>query len=81
MMNRSIPAIEGGTPIRDSFLPFCRAPIDDGDIERVADTLRSGWLTIGPKTEEFEALLAAYLGVPHVIAVSSCSEASDRGMR
>jgi dTDP-4-amino-4,6-dideoxygalactose transaminase len=74
-MSKSIPAIEGGSPIRDSFLPFCRAPIDEGDIERVADTLRSGWLTIGPKTEEFETLLSAYLGVPHVIAVSSCSEA------
>jgi len=74
-MSASLPAIEGGTPVRDSFLPFCRAPIDDGDIARVAETLRSGWLTIGPKTDEFEKLLAAYLGVPYVIAVSSCSEA------
>ena len=74
-MNQSIPAIENGTPVRDSFLPFCRAPIDESDIETVAETLRSGWLTIGPKTEEFEKLLASYLGVPHAIAVSSCSEA------
>jgi dTDP-4-amino-4,6-dideoxygalactose transaminase len=74
-MSKSIPASEGGTPVRDSFLPFCRAPIDDGDIERMAETLRSGWLTIGPKTEEFEKLLSAYLEVPYVVAVSSCSEA------
>ncbi|MFH1754481.1 MAG: DegT/DnrJ/EryC1/StrS aminotransferase family protein [Candidatus Latescibacterota bacterium] len=74
-MNKPKPAIEGGIPVRDSFLPFCRAPIDDRDIEMIADTLRSGWLTIGPRTEEFEALLAGYLGVRHAIAVSSCSEA------
>lgn len=74
-MSKSIPALEGGTPIRHTFLPFCRAPIDDHDIEQVADTLRSGWLTIGPRTEEFEKLLERYLEVHHAIAVSSCSEA------
>jgi dTDP-4-amino-4,6-dideoxygalactose transaminase len=74
-MSKSIPAIEDGIPIRDSFLPFCRAPIDDRDIEEVAEALRSGWLTIGPKTEEFERRLAGHLGVPYVIGVSSCSEA------
>jgi dTDP-4-amino-4,6-dideoxygalactose transaminase len=41
----------------------------------VAEAVRSGWLTVGPRTVEFEKRLREYLGVRHVIAVSSCSEA------
>ncbi|NIM19611.1 MAG: aminotransferase class I/II-fold pyridoxal phosphate-dependent enzyme [Candidatus Latescibacteria bacterium] len=74
-MQKHKPALDGGTPVRDTFLPFYRAPIDDEDIECVAETLRSGWLTVGPKTEEFEAAIESYLGVKHAIVLSSCSEA------
>jgi dTDP-4-amino-4,6-dideoxygalactose transaminase len=69
------PAIEGGTPVRAAMLPFYRAAIDERDIESVVDTLRSGWLTVGPRTERLERVVAEYLGVDHVVAVSSCSEA------
>ena len=69
------PAIEGGTPVRSTMLPFYRAAIDERDIESVVDTLRSGWLTVGPRTERLERVVAEYLGVDHVVAVSSCSEA------
>jgi dTDP-4-amino-4,6-dideoxygalactose transaminase len=41
----------------------------------VADTLRSGWLTMGPRTAEFEAAFAERLGVPHAIALSSATAA------
>jgi dTDP-4-amino-4,6-dideoxygalactose transaminase len=73
--NKKTPAIEGGRPVRQTLLPFFRAPISEHDVEAAAEALRSGWLTIGPRTEQFEAALARYLGVEHVVAVSSCSEA------
>jgi perosamine synthetase len=45
--------------------------IDDSDIEHVIEVIRSGRLALGPKTEEFERLVADYVGVKHSIAVSS----------
>ena len=69
------PAIEGGNPVRSEFLPFFRPAIDQSDIDVVTDTLKSGWLTLGPKTQELEKQLSAYLGAPHVSAVSSCTAA------
>ena len=45
------------------------------DIAAVADTLRSGWLTMGPRTAAFEEAFAAQLGVRHAVAVSSCTAA------
>jgi dTDP-4-amino-4,6-dideoxygalactose transaminase len=69
------PAIEGGTPVRKTPLPFFKVPINETDVERVAATLRSGWLTAGPQTERLEHVLAEYLGVGQVLVVSSCSEA------
>ncbi len=75
MVGKVKPALEGGPPVRESLLPFYRVPIEEADIAEVAETLRSGWLTLGPKTEAFEIAIASYLGVKHAIAVSSCSEA------
>jgi dTDP-4-amino-4,6-dideoxygalactose transaminase len=67
--------VAGGTPVRDRPLPFFRAAVGEDDIERVGETLRSGWLTSGPRALELEARLRAYLGVEHTVVVSSCSEA------
>jgi len=61
--------------VRSRPLPFFTAAIDESDIERVVEALRSGWLTMGPRTEEFEKALARYVGVDHAVALSSCSEA------
>lgn len=69
------PAIEGGAPVREAPLPFHRAAIGDEEIRAVTEVLESGWLTLGPRTEAFEEALGRYLGVPHVVAMSSCSEA------
>jgi dTDP-4-amino-4,6-dideoxygalactose transaminase len=71
----SLPAIAGGTPVRSKPLPFFRAAVDETDVAAVAETLRSGWLTSGPKAVELEKQLGAYLGTSNTIAVSSCSEA------
>ncbi len=45
------------------------------DLEAVAETLRSGWLTLGPRTAEFEEAFAAHLGARHAVALSSCTAA------
>jgi len=71
----SLPAIAGGTPVRSKPLPFFRAAVDETDVAAVAETLRSGWLTSGPKAVELEKRLGEYVGSSHTIAVSSCSEA------
>src|SRR4051794_30642566 len=43
----------------------------DTDVEAVLDTLRSGWLTMGPRIQAFELAFAEWVGMPHAIAVSS----------
>ena len=58
---------------RAEFLPFHRPWIDDDEIAEVVDTLRSGWLTLGPKTLRFEAEFAKYVGASHAIAVNSAT--------
>ncbi len=67
------PAIEGGRPVRDEFLPFARPAIAESDIARVVETLRSGWLTVGPRTKEFEKIVAEYIGVEKAAALHSCT--------
>jgi len=44
------------------FLPFSRPTIDEATIASVAEVLRSGWITSGPKVQEFERQLSAYFG-------------------
>ena len=64
-------AIEGGSPVRNTVLPYGRQWIDDDDISAVVEVLRSDWLTTGPKVTEFEAAFAEYVGAKHAVAVSS----------
>ena len=68
-------ALRGGSPVRSSFLPFHQPLIDADDERAVIDTLRSGWLTTGPRTKSFETELAAYTGSRHCVAVNSCTAA------
>src|SRR5215470_5198965 len=56
-------------------VPLFDLRLDPEDIEAVMEVLRSGWLTMGPKTAEFEETFAAHLGVRHAVAVSSCTAA------
>ena len=48
--------------MNNTFLPFSKPTIDEATIASVADTLRSGWITSGPKVQEFEKQLSAYFG-------------------
>lgn len=55
------------------FLPFALPDIGEDEINEVVDSLRSGWLTTGPKVRRFEEAFASYLGVKHAIAVNSAT--------
>jgi dTDP-4-amino-4,6-dideoxygalactose transaminase len=57
------------------FLPFALPDIGEEEIAEVVDTLRSGWVTTGPKTKRFEQDFAAFLGDPalHCMAVNSAT--------
>jgi len=57
--------------MRSTFLPFHRPEIGDEEITAVAETLRSGWLTTGPRVNEFEKAFANYVGAAHAVAVNS----------
>ncbi|HEX2033075.1 MAG TPA: aminotransferase class I/II-fold pyridoxal phosphate-dependent enzyme [Chloroflexota bacterium] len=69
------PAMAGGDPVRSQFLPFALPLIGREEEEEVLDSLRSGWMTTGPKTKRFEQLLCEYTGAKHAIAVNSCTAA------
>lgn len=60
---------------RAKYLTFGQPKIEQDEIDEVVDTLRSGWLSTGPKAAEFERRFAEYCHVPHAIAVSSCTAA------
>ena len=60
---------------RGTFLSFAPPAITEEEIEAVSETLRSGWLTTGPRTAELEARMREYLEAKHVLAVSSCTAA------
>lgn len=57
------------------FLPFALPDISEEEIAAVADTLRSGWITTGQRTKDFEARFAAAVGAPHAVMLNSCTAA------
>jgi perosamine synthetase len=56
-------------------IPLCKALIESEELQAVEDVLKSGWLTHGPKTTEFEILFAESIGVKHAVAMNSCTSA------
>jgi len=64
-------AINGGSAVRGTFLPYGRQSVDEADIQAVIEVLRSDWLTTGPKVEEFEHAFAARVGAKHAVGFSS----------
>jgi dTDP-4-amino-4,6-dideoxygalactose transaminase len=71
----SRPAVLGGEPAFPDGLPFVRPTVPDLDrvVARLAPSYERGMLTNGPIVREFEAHAAERLGVPHAVAVSSCT--------
>ena len=69
--SRDLLAMHGGPPVRKTLLPYGHQSIDEADIEAVVATLRSDWLTTGPKITEFEEAFAARTGARHAVSFSS----------
>ena len=63
------------TRVRTEFLPYALPDIGEDEIAEAVQTLKSGWITTGPKTKEFERRMGDYLGVNNAIAVNSCTAA------
>jgi dTDP-4-amino-4,6-dideoxygalactose transaminase len=61
--------------MRQSFLPFSPPSIGEKEIAEVVDTLRSDWITTGPKVGRFEGQFAAFIGAPAALALNSCTAA------
>jgi dTDP-4-amino-4,6-dideoxygalactose transaminase len=57
----------------DIDMPFHRAWLEDDEIQEVVDTLKSGWLTTGSKTHQFEEDFKNYIGCKHAIGLNSCT--------
>lgn len=61
--------------IRKELLPFHQYSLDDEDVREVVDTLKSGWITLGPRTHQFEEDFCRYIGSRHAVGVYSCTAA------
>ena len=61
--------------IPDHFIPFAPPLIGEEEKREVIDTLESGWITTGPKTEAFEKATCDYIGGGYAVAVNSCTAA------
>ncbi|MBI2267559.1 MAG: UDP-4-amino-4,6-dideoxy-N-acetyl-beta-L-altrosamine transaminase [Armatimonadetes bacterium] len=70
-----LPAIEGGTPVRSTFLPYARQWVGEKEVEKVTQVLRSDWITQGPVTREFEKEFARKVGARFAVSVNSGTSA------
>jgi len=60
-------------PSRTEFLLFGAPDINEAEIQEVVDTLRSGWLSTGPRCRKFEQLFCEYIGCQRAVALNSCT--------
>jgi dTDP-4-amino-4,6-dideoxygalactose transaminase len=73
-MSQQVPALEGGSAVRSGgAVPFFRTELTEADLQAVQDTLRSGWLTLGPRVAQFEQACAERLGASQAVATNSCT--------
>ncbi len=69
------PAIDGGKPVAQEkdYIRFCPPMIEVDDLRAVEEILKSGWLSTGPKAQEFEAAFMEYTGAKNALALNSCT--------
>lgn len=62
-------------------IPFSPPDMTEAEIEQVAEALRSGWITTGPKTKEFERQIAEYVGTEKAVCLNSATAAMEMALR
>lgn len=62
-------------------IPFSPPDITEAEISEVCDALRSGWITTGPRTKEFERRIAAFCGAPKAACLNSATAALELNLR
>ena len=62
-------------------IPFSPPDMSEAEIEQVAEALRSGWITTGPKTKEFERLIALVCGTHKAVCLNSATAAMEMALR
>jgi perosamine synthetase len=62
-------------------VPLAKPELGEQEIALISETIRSGWITQGPRVVEFEREFAAHVGAHHAVAVSSCTTALHLGLR
>lgn len=62
-------------------IPFSPPDMSEAEIDQVADALRSGWITTGPKTKEFERRISAYVGTQKAVCLNSATAAMEMALR
>ena len=67
--------------VNKRIIPFSPPDISELEINEVIDTLKSGWITTGPKTKLFEKKLAEYCGTNKVVCLSSATAAEEMNLR
>ncbi|MFM7233138.1 MAG: DegT/DnrJ/EryC1/StrS family aminotransferase, partial [Flavobacteriales bacterium] len=55
------------------MIPIAKPYLNEQDAQAAYDTIMSGWITQGPRVQEFEEKFAAYTGAKHAVAVSNCT--------
>jgi perosamine synthetase len=73
-------ALYGGTPVRQTMLPYGQHWVDKNDIATVVSVLQSDWLTTGPRVIEFEETFADFVGIKEAVAVNSGTAALHAAM-
>lgn len=73
LKDNELPALEGGKPVRNTFLVFGKPQIRQAEIDEVVHSLKIGWLGTGPKVAKFENLVKEYTGAKYAMAVNSCT--------
>lgn len=62
-------------------IPFSPPDVGEAEVAEVAEALRSGWITTGPRVKEFEREIAAYLGTDKAVCLGSCTASMEIALR
>ena len=62
-------------------IPFSPPDMSEAEIEQVAEALRFGWITTGPRTKAFERQIAAYVGTAKAVCLSSATASMEMTLR